>query len=150
MIGDEICVISAAADGVRILPTYPRLRLWRDAVDALGFDAQSLPRALSGKDKYLVDCPDGFPTEAVPLGDVVVLQRELSRRKLSLERLRGTAAVQAIASNIYVRRPANALGLQRSYAMSSSLRLAHQHHLTIDLDGDMGVGLTQARMIFDG
>jgi hypothetical protein len=125
VVGDDICVISMATGAPRIWPTYPRLRLWRDALDALGFDPESFPRALSGKEKYLVDRPEGFPTEPIPLADVVLLSREAGRGEQSLRRLRGIDAVQGIASSIYVRRPASALGLQRSLFVSASRVAAH-------------------------
>jgi hypothetical protein len=56
----------------------------------------------------------------VPLSDVVSLRRLPSKRNLSLKRLKGAAAVEAIAGNIHVRRPAGALGLKRKLFISAS------------------------------
>jgi len=121
VIGDDICVIRTGSDRDPLaLPTYPKLRLWSDAMEALGLDPKCWPTALGGKGKYLVDDMAEFSSEPVPLGDVVTLTREPSRRQLSLERLKGADAVQAIVRNIHVRRPAGALGFQRSLFMAAS------------------------------
>lgn len=120
VIGDDICVVKTSSDGDPLaLPTYPKLRLWCDAMEVLGLDPKCWPRALSGKEKYLVDTAE-FSSAPVPLSDVVTLAREPSRRRVSLERLKGTEAVEAIVRSIHVRRPAGALGLQRSLFMSAS------------------------------
>lgn len=115
VIGDDICVVEPGPPAApQVLPAYSKLRLWRDAVEALGLDAESLPRALSGKDKYLVDRGQAIPQTPLPLGHFVLLSRQRSRRETHIERLSGSAAMQAISANIHVRRPAGALKLQRS------------------------------------
>ena len=39
VVGDDICVIQTGSSAApQVLPTYPRLRLWRDTVEALAFD----------------------------------------------------------------------------------------------------------------
>lgn len=124
VIGDDICVVEPGPPGVpRVLPAYSRVRLWRDSVDALGYDATSLPRALSGKEKFLVDRQSAALDAPVRLGHVLILTREHSCRKPKLERLTSAAAMQAITLNIHVRRPAGALGLQRRL-FSGAARLA--------------------------
>ncbi len=138
VIGDDICVVRTDSPGApRVWPTYPRLRLWRDTVDALGFDAESLPRALSGKEKYLVDEIAEFPPGPVLLADVILLVREKSRRQHSLKRLAGADAVQAIARSIHVRRPARALGLQRSLFIAASRVAAHSRVWRLTVPDDL-------------
>jgi hypothetical protein len=52
VLADDICIVDTA-NGAEILPSTPRLRLWRDALDHFGISVNGLPRALSRREKYL-------------------------------------------------------------------------------------------------
>jgi hypothetical protein len=87
----------------------PHLQLWRDALDHLGIAADGPTRILATKEKFLVERRGRFVDAPQPLAAVVVLWRRVSGA-LGIERLRGLGAVAALRDNVYLRRPAQALG----------------------------------------
>jgi hypothetical protein len=118
-IADGVCVIDASDERpVAALPGMPHLQLWRDALDHLGIATNGLTRVLAAKEKFLVERCAGFVDAPQPLAAVVVLWRRVSGA-LGIERLRGLAAVAALHDNVYLRRPARALG--RDAAMFAAL-----------------------------
>lgn len=128
VVADDICVVQPGPPNVpQVLPAHSRLRLWRDAATALGRDPEALPRALSGKEKFFLDAGSELPPFPLPLRHIVLLKRESSRHKTELTRIHASAAVQAISSNVYVRRPAGALGLQRNLFLNAARVAAHAH-----------------------
>ena len=106
---DDICIVDAA-DGADVLPTAPRLRLWRDALQHLGIAVDGLPRALSHSDKYLVDCGKEGETEPRKLGAIVLLSRQACGT-VAIERLRGARSVMELQGVVHMPRAARALGL---------------------------------------
>ncbi len=54
VLADDICIIDTAG-GADVLAGTRRLRLWRDALDHLGIAVDGLPRALSRREKYLIE-----------------------------------------------------------------------------------------------
>src|SRR6185437_8241442 len=51
VLADDICIIDPS-DRPTMLPSTPRLRLWREALDHFHIPVTSLPRALSRREKY--------------------------------------------------------------------------------------------------
>jgi hypothetical protein len=92
-----------------VLPGTPHLQLWRDALVRLGIATEGLARVLATKEKFLVEWRADFVNAPQPLAAVVMLWRRLGGG-LGIERLRGLAAVTALRDNVYLRRPACALG----------------------------------------
>jgi hypothetical protein len=109
-IADGFCVIDASEEGpVSVLPGIPHLQLWRDALHDLGIATNGLSRILATKEKFLLEHGGGYLGTPQPLAAVVALWRRASGT-LGIERLRGRAAVAALHDNVYLRRPARALG----------------------------------------
>jgi hypothetical protein len=110
ILADDVCVVDVG-DGadVTVLPGFPRLRLWRDALDRLGIAAKGLQRALSSGEKYFVDPCEGFACEPQKLGAVIVLSRGASVTP-TIDRLRGAHIIGALHEIVHTRRPARALG----------------------------------------
>ena len=54
VISDDLCVFEASEQGVRVWPGLNRLRLWEDALAALGCDQPGIEREFRGLNKYLV------------------------------------------------------------------------------------------------
>ena len=113
-LADGLCVIDAAdARPPSVLPGMPHLQLWRDALDYLGIATNGLNRILATREKFLVQRRGGLVDAPQPLAAVVVLWRRTSGA-LDIERLRGLAAVAALRDNVYLRRPAQALGRDKA------------------------------------
>src|SRR5579862_1482648 len=74
VLADDICILDTA-NGAEILPSTSRLRLWRDALDHLGIACAGLPRALSRREKYLVDGGKWAGPERHQLAAIVLLSR---------------------------------------------------------------------------
>ncbi|MEA2904155.1 MAG: hypothetical protein QOI12_1542 [Alphaproteobacteria bacterium] len=112
MMTDDICVVEARAGAdPRVLPGYPRLRLWRDTLDHLGIATEGLSRALFGKEKYFVDCADGAPSSPQRLAAVILLSRRATASDtVALAPLHGFDATVELQRVVHMRRPAHALG----------------------------------------
>lgn len=121
ILADDLCVIEAdgSSGSAIVLPGVTQLRLWRDTLDQLGIAAKGLRAALSGKEKFLVDCWVGC-REKRPLAAVFALARQ-SNVALTVQRLSGMAAMNTLREVVHMRRAASALGC----------------------DGDIAAGLTR-------
>jgi hypothetical protein len=86
------------------------LRLWRDALDALGIPVEGLTRSRPGLEKYLLPTPQ-FTGTAMPLHAVYHLERVTHPRHSGVRRLAGPQSVAAAASRIWLRGSLMPLGL---------------------------------------
>ncbi|MEO5374476.1 MAG: hypothetical protein H7840_09370 [Alphaproteobacteria bacterium] len=113
LVSDDVCVLDTTRpDGPWVRPTFPRLKLWRDTLDALGIAANGLERNRQGREKYLCRtiAARAFSPEPARLGGLVLLAEGIPGRPPRLERLRGFTAQSTVAEHIYRRRQALALG----------------------------------------
>ena len=76
---DDICIIDAA-NGIQVLPSTSRLRLWRDALEHFGIAVDGLPRALARSEKYVVEGGEWGETEPHRLVAVVLALSTSVRR----------------------------------------------------------------------
>ncbi len=106
VIADDVCVIDP--ESALVLSGSGRLRLWRDALDRLGVDASTLPRAAMNKEKYVFDCGSHGREDRYRLAAVILLSTR-SSNAVTLERLRGASATGGLYEMVHMRRPANAL-----------------------------------------
>jgi hypothetical protein len=110
VMADDICVIDLTAGGEpTVLPGIRRLRLLRDALDHFGISTHGLPRALAGKEKFLLDHGKPSANEPLRLAAVVVLIPQ-SSDIVAIERLRGAPAVAEIHAVVHMPQAARALG----------------------------------------
>jgi hypothetical protein len=109
ILADDVCITRVAEDGASVLPGFPRLRLWRDALDHLGIPVEGLRRVLSDKEKFLVESHDWAVSGPGPLA-AIVLPVRVPGARVTIERLRGPGAVAALDANVHMRQPARALG----------------------------------------
>ena len=110
MTADDICIIDAA-NGIQVLPSTSRLRLWRDALEHFGIAVDGLPRALARSEKYVVEGGEWGETEPHRLVAVVLLSRQASGA-LTIERLRGARAIMELLGVVHRLPAARALGLE--------------------------------------
>lgn len=110
ILADDICVLDLDGKTARamVLPGVALVRLWRDTIEQLSIPVDGLPSALSGREKFFVDCWSACraPRE---LAAVIVLVRQ-SSVALRIERLSGIAALGALRDMVHMRRPAAAFG----------------------------------------
>lgn len=103
LLADDVCVVTSD-DGGRPMaqPGLPRLRLWRDAVEASGRSPADLEIAFAGHEKYVVPTHSVQAPGAIPLRKIYLLG-ELSTGETGqcIRRLSGVEAVSAVIANIY-------------------------------------------------
>lgn len=101
VVADDVCAVRLSRSGEPwVSPGLPRLRLWRNSLDALGLEASHYPRSYAGDKRYdKFDVSLGAAAGApLPLGGVFVLT---DGPRVAVERLGGAAAVAALVENIY-------------------------------------------------
>lgn len=103
LLADDVCVVTQGADGRAMAqPGLPRLRLWRDAVEASGRNSADFEVAFVGHEKYVVPTHAGQAREALPLTRIYLLgelgEGETGQR---IRRLTGVEALQTVMANIY-------------------------------------------------
>lgn len=117
LLADDVCVVEETDRLPMAQPGLPRLRLWRDAVEASGRHPDDLQIAFAGHDKYVVPTHDVQSADAMPLNRIYLLGA-LSEGEtgMRIRRLTGIAAVSAVMANIYRGRYLSLLGgRERNY-----------------------------------
>lgn len=104
ILADDVCVIGFDDAGRALAyPGIPRLRLWREALEASGRDAGAYDRSFDDIDKY--DVPTGTDSrlEPLPLAAIYLLRRaeEEQGGDAAIDRLTGVDAVETLMSNTY-------------------------------------------------
>ena len=103
ILADDVCVIGFDEAGRALAyPGIPRLRLWREALEASGRDAEAYARSFDDTDKYDVPTLKEAGPEPLPLAAIYLLRKaEDSADDAGIERLKGVDAVEMLVSNTY-------------------------------------------------
>jgi hypothetical protein len=117
---DAVALDLAAPGGPAALPGFPQLKLWPDAVTALGENPEQLPRIHAGEEKR-VRVVRAVTTTPRPLRRLYVLTDADS---LELEPLRGHAAVFEVLQHSFVAPALEQLGSSRFLAECTRLAAA--------------------------
>jgi len=96
LLSDDVCAVTATADGLRILPALAHVRLCADAYERLGTPAG----ARFDIDKYVVPMGEGYCPDPVPLRAIHVLSDQDGDVPQVVE-LRGFDRVQRLLENLY-------------------------------------------------
>jgi hypothetical protein len=71
-----------------VLPSYPQIKIWEESVRNLGFDPSTLEPAYEGHQKYILRQSEKFfPSKAVTLDQIIVLQKPHSKKNQDLRPL---------------------------------------------------------------
>jgi hypothetical protein len=112
LLSDDVAVIDVHADGGPVLlPTFPRQKLWRDTLDALGLAPGRYLRRTVDLEKF--DRPVLGPFDGTPVR-VDRIYQLLARGRLDTVRLvpvDGLRAVRMLYENVYRRTAGGLLGL---------------------------------------
>jgi hypothetical protein len=122
LVADDVCAIDFTADGEPlVLPSFPRLKLWEDSLQALAVPAETVPRAGSGKRKFHFHQTERFDPSPALLRGIYVLKRSPTPSDILLKS--GADAVIGLSKEIY-RRPIG-FSLGRKVALlSAAMRIA--------------------------
>lgn len=101
VLSDDVSAITIT-EGLppQVLPAYPRLLLWGDAVARIGVPGAGLRPAHARDDKFQVPVAQGFASEATPLHAIYVLT-PTNGTGLKLTPLAGFAKLQSLIDNTY-------------------------------------------------
>jgi hypothetical protein len=125
LLADDVCVVTEDADGVPwVQPGIPRFRLAESALEATGRDPAALAHVFDGSDKYNIVAA-GRAAAPVPLSHVYLLQRAEPHEALTIRRLGGVQAVNALVANTYRGAYARPLGRTAEH-LAQCLRLAQR------------------------
>lgn len=102
VLADDVCVVSFDDKGRPMVnPGLPRLRLWKQALEATGRDSARFDRSYAGDEEWdKFDVPLDPPPAALlttPLGGVYLLAMGAE----AIERLEGLEAAEALFANTY-------------------------------------------------
>ncbi len=125
ILADDVCVIGFDDSGRALAyPGIPRLRLWREALEASGRDAQAYARSFDDTDKYDVPTLNEAGAEPMPLAAIYLLRKaEEAGGSAEIERLKGVEAVDTLVSNTYRGGYLNMIGRTREH-LSACVRVA--------------------------
>jgi hypothetical protein len=103
ILADDVCVIGFDGSGRALAyPGIPRLRLWREALEATGRDAGGYDRSFDDMDKYDVPTRADAKSEPLPLSAIYLLGKaEEGENDPAIDRLTGVNAVETLISNTY-------------------------------------------------
>ena len=103
VIADDVCFLQLGEKGrVQVWPGVNRIRLWEDAMVALGCDGTGIERELRGYNKYLIPMhPLGAPLQSRRLRRVYQLHAASDGCNAGVYRLPGIVAMEALLANVY-------------------------------------------------
>ncbi|MBA2780239.1 hypothetical protein [Billgrantia kenyensis] len=101
LISDDVAVVRPGEAQAYLYPGPPRLKLWDDALEALGISTQGLARDLSRIRKYQLVRHQGFQAKALPMKGLVLLSCAEDDEPATLEPIHGIAAFQAVLATLY-------------------------------------------------
>ena len=99
---DDVCVAGFdAAGGPIAWPGVRRIKLWRDAVDAMGLEAAGLEPVSDDDDKFSLPAPHDSPRAPLPLKRIYILDEAEDEAVPSIRRLSGGEAFDFVWANLY-------------------------------------------------
>jgi len=102
VLADDVCVIGFSPAGRALAyPGIPRLRLWRQALEASGRDSGAYDRSFDQLDKYDVPTRADAALEPLPLNAIYLLRQAEAGDQAGIERLNGVDAVEMLVENTY-------------------------------------------------
>ncbi len=101
VLADDVCVVVPDAAGFPLAyPGIPRLRLWREALERSGRNADELELAFDDMDKFNLPTPKPSQSGPIPLSHIYLLEKA-EEQELEIRTLSGVAAVDALVANTY-------------------------------------------------
>jgi len=112
LLSDDVAVIDVHADGGPVLlPTFPRQKLWRDTIDALGVTPGRYLRRTVELEKFDRPVPGPFDGAPVRLDRIYQLLPRWRQDAPRMMPVSGLLAVRMLYENVYRRTASGLLGL---------------------------------------
>ena len=75
MVTDDIAALDVRTEGVKVLPSFPQMKLWENSLTRLGRSSEGLPYARTPEiDKFSVSISGDFSPESAPLYAIYALK----------------------------------------------------------------------------
>jgi hypothetical protein len=113
ILGDDICPVRVyPGPGAVAFPGFPRLKLWAEALEALGLNPSDFPQLRSEIEKHELTTRDRIAEPFVPLRRLYVLceTRDLERDPRGVETVEGAARLGVLLAHTYRFRYLNGFG----------------------------------------
>lgn len=124
ILADDITVVDVdRPGGPVVLPAFPRLKLWQDAMAVFDIDQSGVVPVRSELKKYAVPVEARFQATPLPLVAVYHLNTVRDPRHAEIRRLRGMEAVTSLHGDIYRMAKLAHMG-ERSATLATAIRLA--------------------------
>jgi hypothetical protein len=107
---DDLGVVVPGEGESLFYPGFPRIKLWRSALEHFAMNPESLTRDLARADKFNWPIHCGYSPNPLPLRRLYVLERS-SDDLTRIKRLRGSAAISFVCRNTFATQCINPLGL---------------------------------------
>ncbi|WP_042699096.1 hypothetical protein [Azospirillum sp. B506] len=122
LLADDVTVVDMnAPGGPRVLPAFPRVKLWRDSLERLGLPVDGLGAVRASLDKYHLPVEEGFCATSLPLAGLVQLEKS-RQLPAGIRLLPGTQGLARLKMVLYRPRLMLRLGTQ-GQQMALFLRL---------------------------
>jgi len=112
---DDVGVVVPGPDGDPLLyPGFPRIKLWRDALEHFDLDHRELTPDWTRAEKYHLQLHDTFHRRPLPLRQVHFLERAGAGEPAALHPLKGGTGVPLLVTNTYRAGQARRMGESRA------------------------------------
>lgn len=137
LLADDLTVIDVSAEaGPTVLPSFPRVKLWRDSQEALGWASAAGECVRSEIDKLQFPIGSGFSPAPLRLSALYHLARSREPRALEVSTLRGIDAAQALLGAVYRHQRAFQMGYAKALT-SAVFRMAPVPNLSLAWGSDL-------------
>ena len=100
LVTDDISAVSFDAEEPRVIPGFPRLKLWKSTLEHFGCDCREFRRLRSGMDKYHYPVDDRFCATPQKLNSIYILQPR-DAAGVHIRALTGLAKLDALRPHLY-------------------------------------------------
>jgi len=112
ILSDDSCALQKVTPTELVaVPSFPRLKLWRDSAKHIGLDPAGMKRVRPELEKYNYPIKPNFSLDPQPLRGIYALEAS-NQEEISFKPLKGLEKIGALARNIVGRRYLAAIGRQ--------------------------------------
>jgi hypothetical protein len=147
VLGDDVCVVRVDGERPTVSAGLPRLRLWKNALEATGRDHSAYPLSYTGEaglDKYDVALDRQLPQGEIALAAIYALAKG---ERFEIRRLTGLKAADAVIANTYRGEYAAMAGNARGHWEACARLVQQTPVLALERPWDLGSGRDLAQKI---
>ncbi|MBF0394217.1 MAG: serine kinase, partial [Alphaproteobacteria bacterium] len=142
VLSDDVTVVDVEAPGgPLVLPSFPRIKLWRNVMDALALSRDGLERSRAELERFHLPLGKEFQTEPLPLAAIYHLAEDrLPDLGGRIERLNSLTAIHSVETSVYRLKVARRLlGSVRLFRMLALVAAATPSHMLSRRLGQLGL-----------